>query len=68
MSPDGIVALVVVGLFLITLVILVPSVCVLVFYGKHTPWIIPFVVGADLLITLASLNLFTPGATWPTSL
>lgn len=64
MSPDAIVALVVLGLFLITLILLAPAVCVLVFYGKFSPWIILLVVGADILITVASLGLFTPGASF----
>lgn len=68
MSPDAIVALAVLGLFLVTLIILAPAVCVLVFYGKLSPWIIPLVVGADILITVASLGLFTPGASFTTSL
>lgn len=68
MSPDAIVALAVLGLFLVTLIILTPAVCVLVFYGKLSPWIILLVVGADILITVASLGLFTPGASFTTSL
>lgn len=68
MSPDTIIALAVLGLFLITLLILSPAVCVLVFYGKITPWIILFVVGADILITVASLGLFTHDHSFPTSL
>lgn len=68
MSPDAIVALAVLVLFLVTLIILTPAVCVLVIYGKWSPWIILLVVGADILITVASLGLFTPGAAFPTSL
>ena len=68
MSPDAITALIVLGLFLVTLILLSPAVCVLVFYGKVTPWVILLVVGADILITVASLGLFTPGTKFPTSL
>ena len=68
LSPDAIIVLIVLGLFFLTLIILSPAVCVLVFYGKLTPWVILFVVGADILITVASLGLFTPGASLPFSL
>lgn len=68
MSPDAIVALAVCGVFLLALIILIPVVCVLVFYGKITPWIILLVVGADILITVASLGLLTPGASFSISL
>ena len=68
MSPEAKFALAILFLFLVTLVILAPVVCVLIFYGILTPWIIPFVVGADILITLASVGLFTPGASFPISL
>ena len=68
MSPEAILALAVVGLFLITLILLAPAVCVLVFYGKLSPWIIPLVVGTDILITVASLGLFTPGTSFNTPL
>ena len=68
MSPDAIVALIVLGLFLVTLIILAPAVSVLVFYGKETPWIVLLAVGVDILITLASLDLFAPGASFPISL
>ena len=67
MSPDTITALIVLGLFLVTLLLLSPAVCVLVFYGKVTPWVILLVVGADILITVASLGLVTPGTKFPTS-
>ena len=60
MSPDAIAALAVIGLFLITLIILTPAVCVLIFYGNMTPWIIPLAVGADILITVASLGAAFP--------
>ena len=66
MSPDAIVALIVLGLFLVTLILLTPAVCVLVFYGKVTPWVILLVVGADILISVASLGLFTPGVSFST--
>ena len=64
MSPDALVALIVIGLFFGTLILLTPAVCVLVFYGKVTPWVILLVVGADILITIASLGLYTPGASF----
>ena len=64
MSPDAIVALAVLILFLITLIILTPAACVLVFYGKFSPWTILLMVGADILITVASLGLFTPGVSF----
>ena len=68
MSPDAIAALIVLGLFLVTLILLTPAVCVLVFYGKVTPWVILLVVGADILITVASVGMFTPDHSFPTSL
>ena len=68
MSPDALAALAVLGVFLGTLIILTPAVCVLIFYGKLTPWIILLVVGADILITVASLGFFTPGNSFTTSL
>lgn len=64
MSPEAILALAFVILFFGTLIILSPAVCVLVFYGKLSPWIIILVVGTDLPITVASLGLFTPGASF----